>query len=152
MDYTVEVKQLEPQLTGVVRFQASIPDLPKVIPQACGEVWTFFRASGLPKPGRNIAVYLDQVMNIECGVEVEQPFVGNDRVVCSKSPAGLAATTAHWGPYHLLPNAYAAIKKWCAAHGHTLCGAGWEVYGHWTDDPTQLRTDVYMLLKAPKAS
>jgi effector-binding domain-containing protein len=147
MEYNVEVQRVEPQPTAVVRFQAKVQDLPKVIPQACGEVWTFARSAGLPNPGRHIALYLDSVMNIECGVEVSQPFVGNDRVVCSTTPAGLAATTAHWGPYHLLGDAHNAVGKWCSDNGHVLAGPSWEVYGHWNDDPTKLRTDVFWLLR-----
>jgi effector-binding domain-containing protein len=147
MEYRVEVQRLEPQTTAVIRFQAKIQDLPTLIPQACGEVWTFIRSAGLPNPGRHIALYLDAVMNIECGAEVSQPFVGNDRVVCSSTPAGLAATAAHWGPYHLLGDAHSAVKKWCSDNGHLLAGPSWEVYGHWNDDPAKLRTDVYWLLR-----
>ena len=28
-----------------------------------------------------------------------------------------------------------------------LAGPNWEVYGHWHDDPSQLRTDVFYLLQ-----
>jgi len=27
-----------------------------------------------------------------------------------------------------------------------FAGPNWEIYGHWTDDPAQLRTDVFYLL------
>ena len=37
------------------------------------------------------------------------------------------------------------------AHGHTLAGPNWEIYGHWVDewnrDPTKIRTEVFYLLK-----
>jgi effector-binding domain-containing protein len=147
MDYQIQVSPVAAQLIGVVRFRAGVHELPTVIPQACGEVWTFMRSSNLPRPGRHLALYLDDVMNIECGVEVFQPFTGNDRVVCSSTPAGLTASTIHMGPYNLLGQAHTAIRKWCQDHGHTLAGPAWEVYGHWNDDPAQLRTDVYYLLK-----
>ena len=55
--------------------------------------------------------------------------------------------TAHWGPYDKLSGAYDAIKDWAAKNGHVLDRKAWEVYGHWTDDPGQLRTDVYWLAK-----
>jgi effector-binding domain-containing protein len=95
-----------------------------------------------------LALYLDGEMNIECGVEVFQPFAGNDRVICSCTPAGLVATAAHIGPYNRLGEAHKAVHEWCADHGHLLAGPSWEVYGHWTDDPAQLRTDVFWLLQA----
>jgi effector-binding domain-containing protein len=147
MDYHVEIKSVEAQLTAVVRFQATIPELPTKVPHACGEVWQYVRSAGLPHPGRNLALYLDGVMNVECGVEVSQPFPGNGRVVCSSTPAGRVATTAHIGPYNRLGDAHDAVQKWCAANGHALTGVSWEVYGHWTDDPTKLRTDVYWQLR-----
>ncbi len=28
-----------------------------------------------------------------------------------------------------------------------LAGPSWEVYGHWHEDPAQLKTDIYYLLR-----
>ncbi len=147
MAYQVQIQRIASQLTAVVRFRAGVGELATLIPQACGEVWTFLRAGNFPKPGRNLALYLDGVMNIECGVEVFQPFVGNGRVVCSSTPAGLVATAAHFGRYDRLGEAHAAVRRWCSDQGYALAGPSWEVYGHWTDDPTLLRTDVFWLLQ-----
>jgi effector-binding domain-containing protein len=152
MEYQVQVRQVAPQLTAVIRFRAKQGELARLIPQACGEVWEFMRAPHLPRPGRHLTLYLDCEMNVECGAEVFQPFAGNDCVVCSSTPAGLVATTTHIGPYHRLGEAHDAVRQWCAEHGHTLAGPSWEVYGHWTDDPAQLRTDVYWLLEAAPPS
>jgi effector-binding domain-containing protein len=146
MEYQVHVLRVDAQPTAVVRRRARPGDLARVVPQGCGEVWAFVRTSGLPHPGRNLALYLDCQINLECGVEVAQPFEGTDQVVCSQTPAGLVATAAHWGPYDRLGDAHRAIGRWCAAHGHTPAGPNWEVYGHWDDDPAKLRTDVYYLL------
>jgi effector-binding domain-containing protein len=147
MAYDVHLAQVAPQLTAVVRTQAKIADLPKVIPPLCGEVWQFAKSAGLPKPGRHTALYFDCVMNIEVGVEVSQSFIGNGRVVCSALPGGTAVTTAHWGPYNKLGNAHQAVHDWAAKNGHALSGVSWEIYGHWNDDPAQLRTDVFWQLK-----
>jgi effector-binding domain-containing protein len=143
----VRTERVAPQLTGVVRVQASQSQLPTVAPQLCGEVWNFFSCSGLPRPGRHLALYLDCALNIEVGVEVLQPFTSNQRVVCSSTPAGLVATTAHFGPYSRLGDAHHAVQKWCSDHSYTPAGPSWEVYGHWTDDESQLRTDVFWLLQ-----
>jgi effector-binding domain-containing protein len=152
MQYQVEIQSIQTRATAVVRLRAGIEELPVVIPRACGEVWNFGRANGLTGMGRHLALYLDDVMNIEVGVEIAQPFPGDDRVVCSSLPAGRVATTAHIGPYHLLGDAHSAVKKWCSANGHKLAGPSWEIYGHWTDDPTKLRTDVYWLLRPAAAA
>src|SRR5580658_7790162 len=95
MDYQIHVKRVEEQRTGVVRCRAGLAELTQVVPRACGEVWTFFRSSGLPRPGRGLALYLDDEINLECGVEVEQPFDGKDQVFCSHTPGGLGSSTAH---------------------------------------------------------
>ncbi len=147
MEYQVLVEQAASRTTAVVRTRAGRHELAQVVPQGCGEVWTFIRSSQMPHPGRNLALYLDCEINLEVGVEVTQPFAGNGRVVCSSTPAGTVATAAHFGPYDRLGGAHAAILGWCAEKGHVLAGPSWEVYGHWDDDPAKLRTDVYYLLR-----
>jgi effector-binding domain-containing protein len=147
MAYEVQLVQVAPQLTAVVRTQAKAADLPTVVPQLCGEVWAFAKAQALPRPGRHLAVYLDCVMNVEVGVEVSQPFTGNGRVACSALPTGMAATTVHWGSYAKLGDAHDAVHDWAAKNGRALAGVSWELYGHWSDDPAQVRTDVFWLLK-----
>jgi effector-binding domain-containing protein len=146
MSYQISVHHVPAQTTAVVRSRAKQADLPQVVPALCGEVWAYTRAAGLPRPGRHLALYLDCAINLEVGAEMDQPFTGDGRVVCSSTPAGLVATTVHLGPYNRLGDAHHAVLNWCAANGHVLAGPSWEVYGHWTDDPTQLRTDVFYLL------
>src|SRR5712691_8238825 len=109
MDYQIELADSKPMTTAVVRSRVPTKELSRFVPAACGEVWEFMRSSGLPRPGRHLALYLDGEMNIEVGVEVAQPFAGNDRVVCSSTPAGLVATTAHLGPYNRLGEAHKAV-------------------------------------------
>jgi effector-binding domain-containing protein len=91
-------------------------------------------------------VYLDAECNLEIGVEVSDGFTGAGHVVRSSTPAGKVATMAHFGPYAGLSAAHAAIQSWCRAAGHRLAGPNWEIYGHWTDDPAALRTDIFYLL------
>ena len=122
MEYRVEVKPVESQMTAVVRFRARQDELAQVVPAACGEVWEFARSSHLSRPGRHLALYLDGEIHLEVGVEVFEPFEGNECVSCSKTPAGLVATTAHMGPYDRLHEAHEAIHRWCAENGQTLAG------------------------------
>ena len=105
---------------------------------------------GIAQPGRNVAVYLEMdqgQINMEIGVEVAGPFTGDGDVVCSATPAGLVVTTVHLGPYDRLGEAHDAIFEWCQHNHHELAGPNWEIYGHWTDDPARLQTDVFYLLK-----
>jgi effector-binding domain-containing protein len=152
MEYDVRLEQVESRPLAVVRRRASLPELAQVIPAACGKVWDVARAQGVPGAGRHIALYWDDVINLEVGVELEAPFAGHDEVVASATPGGLVATAVHFGPYNRLPEAHHAIRRWCANHGFALAGPNWEIYGHWIhewcDDPSKIRTDVFYLLKA----
>jgi len=140
---------------AVVRGRMAPKELSKFVPAACGEVWSFIRSAGLPRPGRHVAVYLDANGTVEVGAEVSAPFTSNDRVQCSQLPVGQVATTTHFGPYPGLSAAHAAIRQWCAGHGHRLAGVSWEIYGHWDNawntDPSRIRTDVFYLLQNPAA-
>jgi effector-binding domain-containing protein len=119
------------------------------VPAACGEVWSFIHSAGLPRLGRQVALYLDANGTVEVGAEVSEPFVGNERVQCSKLPSGRVATTVHFGPYQQLFEAHNRIRQWCAERGHFLTGISWEIYGHWDEswnaDPSKIRTDVFYL-------
>jgi effector-binding domain-containing protein len=151
LPYQIELANSEATLTAVVRERVLPRELSKFIPAACGEVWAFVRAARLPKPGRHVALYLDANGSVEVGAEVSAPFVGNERIHCSRLPSGRRATTVHFGPYQQLFEAHAAIRQWCAEHAHMLTGISWEIYGHWDEswnaNPAKIRTDVFYLLR-----
>src|SRR6185436_19096675 len=108
----------KPTLTAVVRSRVPPRELAQFVPATCGEVWSFIRAAGLPRPGRHLALYLDGQGSVEVGAEISEPFVGNERVHCSQLPAGRVVTTVHLGPYKRLSEAHATIREWCATHRH----------------------------------
>jgi effector-binding domain-containing protein len=151
MEYNVRLEQATSRPIAVVRRRASPQELSQVVPDACGTVWNVLRQLKIPGAGRHIALYLDDQINLEVGVELDTPFGGHEDVVGSATLPGTVATTVHLGPYHRLHEAYRAIREWCAAHGHGLAGPNWEIYDHWREewnsDPTQIRTDVYYLLR-----
>ena len=154
MRYPIELMDSKPIHTAVIRSRVAAKELAQFVPAACGEVWSFIRSAGLPRPGRHMALYLDAQGSVEVGAEVSEPFVGNDRVHCSQLPAGSVATTVHFGPYQTLSAAHAAIREWCAKCGHRCSGVSWEIYGHWEEswntDASKIRTDVFYLLHDPK--
>lgn len=148
MDYTVQLDRVAAQPLAVVRRRASLRELSVVVPQACGLVWDFLKRQQFKSAGRHVAVYLDDVINLEVGVEVHAPFVSGGEVIASTTPAGTVATTIHYGPYQRLADAHIAVRRWCAENHHALAGPNWEVYDHWTDDEAKLRTDIFYLLKS----
>jgi effector-binding domain-containing protein len=98
-------------------------------------------------------MYLDNGF-VEVGAEVSERITGNERIHCSQLPGGAVATTVHFGPYGGLRDAHAAIREWCARHGHRVSGTCWEIYGHWEEswngDSSKIRTDVFYLIRDPK--
>jgi effector-binding domain-containing protein len=151
MSYDITLTHSEPILTAVIRSNVRPEELSRFVPAACGEVWSFIRAAGLPRPGRHVALYLNKQGAVEVGAEVSETFDGNDRVQCSQLPSGRVVTTVHFGPYPRLSEAHTRIRQWCAEHGHSLTGISWEIYGHWDEswnaDPSKIRTDVFYLLQ-----
>jgi effector-binding domain-containing protein len=147
----VRVAHVDSVPLAVVRRQARAAELPVVVPKACGAVWEFVRAYRL-RAGRNVAVYWDSAIRLHVGVELNGPLPADGDVVPSATPAGLAASVVHLGPYNRLGAAHEAIQNWCAASGHHLAGPNWEVYGHWQEawnaDPSRIRTEVFYQLAA----
>lgn len=152
MTYDIRIERVASRPLAVVRRCARPQELAKVVPEACGAVWNVIRSQQVPGAGRHVAVYLDGVINLEIGVELEAPFAGHGEVIGSSTPAGLIVTTTHRGPYGLLGNAHAAVYAWCNSNGYKLAGPSWEIYGHWQDewnrDPSKITTDIFYLLDA----
>ena len=151
MRYQIELAHSEPIHTAVIRSRVRPQELAQFVPAACGEVWSFVRSANLPRPGRHLALYLDEQGSVEVGAEVSEPFVGNDRIHGSKLPAGRVVTAVHFGPYSLLWEAHTAIHEWCIGQQYELSGISWELYGHWLEgwnaDSSKIRTDVFHLLR-----
>src|SRR5262245_50117698 len=122
MEYVVRLEQLSSRPLAVVRRRAASQELSRVVPDACGTVWKVIRSQKVSGAGRHVAVYLDCQINLEVGVELDGPFTGHGEVVASATPAGLVATTTHFGPYQLLGAAHKAILRWCEDNGHGLAG------------------------------
>jgi hypothetical protein len=109
MEHHVRLERLGSRPLAVVRRRASKQELSKVVPEACGTVWAVVRAQQIPGAGRHVAVYLDDQINLEVGVELDAPFAGFGDVVGSATPPGLVAATTHFGPYGLMHDAHKAI-------------------------------------------
>jgi effector-binding domain-containing protein len=151
MECDVRLEQAQEIPTAVVRLRATFAQLAKVVPEACGQVWKVIQAQKIPGAGRHVALYRDDAINLEVGVEMAQPFARTSEVIASSLPPGRVATAVHMGPYQQLHFAHVAIRDWCKKQGHALAGPNWEIYGHWDQswnkDPSQIRTDVFYLLK-----
>ena len=114
MEYDVRLEQINSRPLAVVRRRASRQELSKVVPDACGAVWSVVRSQQIMGAGRHVALYLDGQITLEVGVELDTPVAGHGEVVASATPAGAVATAVHFGPYAGLHEAHRAICEWCA--------------------------------------
>ena len=147
MGYEVTLRTTAASPTAVVAQATTWDEFPRVWGLLLDEVYAFVRAGGTTQTGHNVMLYLDDVPNVEVGVQVAGSFVGSGRVTPSELPAGRVATTVHRGAYDGLGAAHAAVHAWCAAHEHVLTGTRWEIYGDWREDPRELETEVSYLVR-----
>lgn len=141
-----ELVHVEAVTLAAVQTSARREELSVAIPAALGTIWPFLRSNPEMKPGLNVVVYLEGPRRMEVGVQVHAQPEAPSEIVYSQTPSGLAAHGVHIGPYSDLERSYDALHAWISANKLCMKGPFWEVYGHWNDDPQQLRTDIYFLV------
>jgi effector-binding domain-containing protein len=147
VSYEVTITDVEARPTAVVAATTTWREFPKLWMELSNEVWACLRAGGIRSGCPNVMLYLDDVPNVEVGVELRQACALTGRVIASTLPGGRVAMTVHRGPYAGLASAHRAVLEWCASAGRRPAGARWEVYGPHREDPAELTTEVYYLLR-----
>jgi effector-binding domain-containing protein len=145
---TVEV---EPRRTAVIAQTTTWAEYPALWPKLLDEVYTFVRgdpeiAAANPR-WQNVMLYKDDQPSVEVGVLVAAPFQGNARVIESTLPGCRVAMAVHVGDYAQLGATHEALIAFTDAHQLERAGPRWEIYGHWHEDPAQLETEIYYLLR-----
>ena len=150
-EYRVTVQQAPSRTIAAVHARLPISAVPTSFGRYLDQVYAAARAGHVALDGRNVFVYRDAPggpteADVAFGVGVTAPFAATGNVQPTAMPTGEVATTTHRGSYARLGDAHRAVVEWCRAHGRRLAGTRWEVYDHWTEDESQLRTDVFHLL------
>ncbi len=86
-------------------------------------------------------------MEVDFGVEVTRSFERSGEVYETDTPAGEAAVATHIGAYDRLSETHNAVHAWVAANDRKLAGYSMEIYGDWSNDPSELKTTVIYLLQ-----
>ena len=140
--------------TAVVSQTTTWKQFPGVWKPLLDEVYGFVRgreADLSPEDGpevwRNAFLYLDDTPTVEIGVLVSGSFEPHGRVVASQLPGGAVATAVHRGDYAEMGRSHQAVNDFIAANGLVRLGPSWEIYGHWREDPSELETEIYYLVK-----
>ena len=155
-DYVVSVQHAPPRAIAAVHARLPIRDVSRVFGRYLDQVYAAARTGSVLLDGQNVFVYRPVTgrpdeADVAFGVGIRAPFAPVGNVQPTLVPGGLVAATTNWGSYANLGAAHHAVIEWCRAQGYGLAGSRWEVYGHWTDDESRLRTDVFYLLE-PAAS
>ena len=152
MGYDIQIHDVASAPIAVIAGRATGRDLPQKIFSLLGTVRESLNNRHVGDVGLNVVLYnrepeTDEGFSIEVGVQIATPLEADGHVVCSSTPVGPVATVVHMGPYEQVPQAHKALLRWCRENGHSMAGPNWEVYGHWSEQPDQRRTDVFYLLQ-----
>ena len=151
-EHTVAIQVAAPRSIAAVHARLPVSAVPGSFRRYLDQVYAAAKAGTVHLDGQNVFVYRDVPgqpgeADVAFGVGVTAPFTATANVVPTALPVGEVATTTHWGSYAGLGDAHRAITDWCRANGRRLTGTRWEVYGHWSADESQVRTDVFYLLE-----
>jgi effector-binding domain-containing protein len=147
--YEIEVKELRPRSTIVIRGTGSPSKLPALFPEFLGELFGYLGGIGVEPAGGPFGRYFEfreDSIDFEVGVPVPAPLAGRGRIEPSELPGGSVAVTWHIGPYERLHEAYAAVESWMREHGRESAGPMWEVYHSDPErepDPATWRTELF---------
>lgn len=154
MAIPVEVVTIDPLPTVVIAETTTWEHFPSVWPKLLDEIYAFVRGcrefAGLDSATpswQNVMLYRDQRPAVEIGVLAPGPFTPAGRVLASQLPGGKVATTIHRGDYAQLRDTHAAVHAFVEEHALEPAGPIWEVYGHGGNDPAELETEIYHLLR-----
>jgi effector-binding domain-containing protein len=150
----VTLATVEPRPTAVIARRTTWKDYPALWPRLLDEVYAFVRPRPELSPTphgaerwRNVMLYRDRTPSVEVGVLAARPFDGGGAVVASELPGGTVATAVHHGDHARLGDTHDAISRFIDEQGLEHAGPLWEIYGHWREDPSELETEIYWLLR-----
>ena len=151
-EYIVSQQIAAPRTIAAVHARVPLGAVPAVFGRYLDQVYAAARTGALHLDGQNVFVYNHTAdrpseLNVAFGVGITAPFEAIGAVEPTPLPVGEVAATTHWGSYANLGAAHAAVIEWCRTRGRRRAGPSWEVYGHWTEDESRLRTDVFYLLE-----
>lgn len=147
----VSVQTASPRGIAAVRARLPANRVPSEFPRYLNQVYAAGREGAVTLDGQNIFVYRNvpdstSEVEVEFGVGVKAPFPAHGSVGYTELPVGEVATATCWGDYAGLGKVHSAVVDWCRDNNRRLAGPRWEIFGHMTDDPAKVRTDVYYLL------
>jgi predicted transcriptional regulator YdeE len=112
-----------------------------------GKMWEIVKAKELKNKGLNVWVYEPEDM-VFAGVDLENPALGlNSGLEEKKIILTKYASYKHIGPYNLIKQTGQKMTSELISMGYEVILPYIEIYGHWTNDESELETELLMSLK-----
>jgi effector-binding domain-containing protein len=147
------IVSIDPRPTAVIARTTTWEEFPTLWGRLLDEVYGFVRGRADLATGdgnerwQNVMLYKDDRPDVEVGVLAATAFEPVGSVVSSTLPGGEVATAIHRGDYASLGATHDAVRAHAAAQERELAGPRWEIYGHWREDPSELETEIFWLLR-----
>jgi effector-binding domain-containing protein len=136
VDTTLELK-----LCGVAKIHDQAKSYGDELVELLNVVWESVKSRGIPTTGINYAVYGDQG-EVFAGVVMRMPEIMPDGLSARVILLERHAYFKYVGPYEGLPRAHKEMREEFERLGLTRKSPLIEVYGHWTEDPAKLETEL----------
>jgi effector-binding domain-containing protein len=145
----VTITETTPRAFACIRTRTRMPvaDVPRRFRESLDQIYAAGKPGRIMLDGQNIFTYRptdsDDIVDVEFGVGVREPFAGDGTIVMSQLAASRTAMTTLTGDYGGIPRAHDAVIDWCVANNRRRSGTRWEIYGHWVDDVSKVETHIF---------
>ena len=141
------IVDLEPQSGAGIEVHSRWSDVTTTIRSTFDRLYS--PGALAPGHGHNFILYSNETKEggtLLVGVLDRQPGGGDADVKAAHVPGGRVITAAHWGDYSRMRETYDVLHAEVKAKGLRRAPMSLEIYGDWSDDPTKVKTDVYLYL------
>lgn len=151
--HEVRVQQAISRTIAAVHVRLAVAMVPVSFRQYLDQVYAAAKEGAVQLDGQNVFLYYPvpgHPDDADCafGVGITNGLASPVGAVArTPLPAGEVAMTTLVGSYSGIRSAHQAVIQWCKDNGRRRTGIRWEVYGHWSNDESSLRTDIYHLLE-----
>lgn len=138
---------LEPKAGAAIEVYSKWPDLVPTIRQTFDRIYQ--PGALAPGHGHNFILYTNETKEggtLLVGVLDRQPGAADPDVKVAHIPGGRVITATHWGDYGNMRSTYDVLHAEVKAKGLKRIWTSLEIYGDWNNDPSKVRTDLYLYI------
>lgn len=152
----ISLIDVEERPTVGIRRRVPVSDLPAFLEEVFDTVASQVESAGAHIAGAPFARYRgvsSDVIDVEAGFPLTEPWTGGGDLVAGTLPAARAVEATHRGGYARLRETYEEIERWVGEHDLHVQEESWELYeaGPSSDpDPDTWRTHIVWPVAVPE--